>query len=236
MISLRYLAFLAATVLSMPFSQLAPPQESQLLPRGIAAGNGQHDGYFYSFWTDGGGEVSYQNHARGSYSVTWKNCSNFYGGKGWSPGAIDRNISFSANTFEPAGNSNAYLSVYGTAKNPMVEYYVVENYGGYDPRRQYRDAQQGKEGGEITVDGGVYETGMTRTVLLGGSGSANVLTRVWSVRRAEERRTEGSVSLKKHFDAWKEKLGVQMGSLDYQIVATEGYKSSGVAEVSVSKA
>jgi endo-1,4-beta-xylanase len=42
--------------------------------------------------------------------------------------------------------------------------------------------------------------------------------------------------MKKHFDAWREKLGVQIGSLDHQIVATEGYKSSGEAEVSVSKA
>jgi endo-1,4-beta-xylanase len=38
--------------------------------------------------------------------------------------------------------------------------------------------------------------------------------------------------LKNHFDAWKE-LGMQMGDFDRQVMAVEGYMSSGEAAVTV---
>lgn len=34
---------------------------------------GTNNGYYYSFWTDGGAQVTYTNGAAGSYSVTWGN-------------------------------------------------------------------------------------------------------------------------------------------------------------------
>lgn len=58
--------------------------EAQLLTRaGTPNSNGQHGGYYYSFWSDGVGTVNYQNADKGSFAVNWQNCSNFYGGKGW---------------------------------------------------------------------------------------------------------------------------------------------------------
>lgn len=46
---------------------------------------GTNNGYYYSFWTNGGGEVTYTNGDNGEYSVTWVNCGDFTSGKGWNP-------------------------------------------------------------------------------------------------------------------------------------------------------
>jgi endo-1,4-beta-xylanase len=56
---------------------------------GTPSSTGTHNGYYYSFWTDGAANVNYQNGAGGQYSVQWSgNAGNWVGGKGWMPGAI----------------------------------------------------------------------------------------------------------------------------------------------------
>lgn len=58
----------------------------------------------------------------------------------------------------------------------------------------------------------------------------NSFPQFWSVR--QQKRTSGSVDVGAHFKAWQSS-GLRLGSHDYQIVATEGYQSSGRAEVTV---
>jgi endo-1,4-beta-xylanase len=56
----------------------------------------------------------------------------------------------------------------------------------------------------------------------------------YSVR--EDKRAEGVVHVGCHFDAWRQ-AGLKLGDkLGFQIVATEGYLSSGTSEVTVSEA
>lgn len=48
---------------------------------------GTHDGYFFSWWSDGSSPVTYTNLAGGSYSIDWQSGGNLVGGKGWNPGS-----------------------------------------------------------------------------------------------------------------------------------------------------
>ena len=92
---------------------------------------GTHEGYYYSFWNQGGGgSVTMTLGNGGNYSVNWSNCTNFTCGKGWSTGSANRNVSFSG-SFN--GGSNGYLALYGWTKNALIEYYVIENYGSWTP-------------------------------------------------------------------------------------------------------
>ncbi|KAJ2973906.1 hypothetical protein NUW58_g8822 [Xylaria curta] len=67
--------------------------------------------FFYSFWTDGQGSVTYNNGPRGSYEVSWSNVNNFVAGKGWNPG---KNRVISYNGTWNGANVNSYLAVYGS--------------------------------------------------------------------------------------------------------------------------
>ncbi|KAF0730295.1 hypothetical protein Ae201684P_013286 [Aphanomyces euteiches] len=83
-----------------------------------------------------------------------------------------------------------------------------------------------RDGGISTYD--IFERTRTYAPSIGTA----TFKQYWSVR--QNHRSSGTVTVGNHFNAWS-KLGLSLGStFDYQIVATEGYFSSGYAQITVS--
>ncbi|KAG5804667.1 hypothetical protein H9Q74_010807 [Fusarium xylarioides] len=174
---------------------------------------GYHNGYFYSWWSDGGGYANYRMGEGSHYQVDWRNTGNFVGGKGWNPGT-GQTINYGG-SFSPQGNG--YLCVYGWTRSPLVEYYVIEDYGTYNPG----SAGQHK--------GTVYNDGDTRYNQPSIDGT-QTFNQYWAIRR--NKRSSGAVNMQTIFNAWSS-AGMRLGNQYYQILATEGYQSSGSSSIYV---
>lgn len=105
-----------------------------------------------------------------------------------------------------------------------MEYYVVENFGTYDP------SSGGQYKGTINTDGANYNIYVSTRTNQPSIDGTSTFKQYWSVRQGK--RVSGSVNMQTHFNAWAG-YGMNLGSHYYQILATEGYQSSGNSDIYV---
>lgn len=189
---------------------------------------GLHGGFFYTFWKSGGDACMVLGRG-GRYASRYRLApgENLVVGKGWRTGAIDRRVGYRAAAFEAGRNS--YLALYGWSTDPLVEYYVVENWGdAFTP-----PGPDAALIGSVTSDGGTYDIFRTRRVMQPSIRGVQTFDQYWSVRRT--RRSMGgraTITFNNHVRAWRAH-GMRLGRMDYQVMATEGFGSTGGSNVTV---
>jgi endo-1,4-beta-xylanase len=133
-------------------------------------------------------------------------------------------IEYDAPVFSITG-AVGYLSVYGWVDNPLIEFYIVESRGSYNP------GSGGDNHGTVTIDGGtdtLYETTRTKQPSINGT---QTFKQYWSIRNSN--RTSGTISVSEHFKAWADKgmTGISTGKMYEVALKVEGYQNSGSAEI-----
>jgi len=210
-------------------------------------GGSNDAGQYWQLWKDdNGGTVNFtkDEDTWRSYSVNWNAGGNFTCGVGINPGYSDTRIDYTA-TFNTNGNS--YLAFYGWSfeyntgatgdepeRNNMVEFYVLESYGSWDPRNDTKFPMQYK-GSFTTQDGVKYDIYRQRAINQPCLDGNQDFDKFWSIRNPKRNpgSFSGSIDFEEHVKAW-EKNGMYFTShWDYQMMGTEGFGSSGNCNVSV---
>ncbi|GAB1732002.1 glycoside hydrolase [Hortaea werneckii] len=211
--------FLAATglagVLAAPATDL-DKRQSQTITESTTGNAGGY--YFSNYVQSGSDQLSISS---GHYDLSWSSSNqDVVAGIGWQTGSA-RTIDYDG-SINAGGNS--LLALYGWTTGPLVEYYVVETYGNYNP------GSAGTKLGSFQSDGGTYDVyKTTRTNAPSIQGTATFPQYI-SVRT--EHRTSGTITFQNHIDAWAS-FGLNLGSYDYQIMATEGYESTGTSSMTI---
>lgn len=132
-------------------------------------------------------------------------------------------------SYQTSGNS--FLAVYGWTRSPLIEYYIVESYGSFNP------SSAASRKGTVTCDGASYDILQATRINQPSIDGTQTFLQYWSVRNPKKTLSasiSGTVTLSCHFNAWRQ-VGMNLGSnLYYQIFAVEGSGGSGSATITVS--
>jgi len=117
----------------------------------------------------------------------------------------------------------SYVGVYGWTRNPLVEYYVVDNW--LSPYRP-GDWVGNKKHGDFTIDGAQYT--VYENTRYGPSIDGNTqFKQYFSVRKSA--RDCGTIDITAHFTQW-EKLGMKLGKMhEAKVLGEAGSNSSGTS-------
>ncbi|KAL6625528.1 concanavalin A-like lectin/glucanase domain-containing protein [Neocallimastix sp. 'constans'] len=190
---------------------------------------GSIGGIGYELWADSGNN-SATFYSDGSFSCTFQSAGDYLCRSGLSfdstktPSQIGRmKADFKLVKQNISNVGYSYVGVYGWTRDPLVEYYIVDNWLSPSPPG---DWVGNKKHGAFTIDGAqytVYENTRTGPSIDGDT----TFKQYFSIR--QQARDCGTIDISAHFDQW-EKLGMKMGKLhEAKVLGEAGNGSGGVS-------
>jgi endo-1,4-beta-xylanase len=118
--------------------------------------------------------------------------------------------------------ANPSLPAHSWTTNPLVEYYVMDcNHG---------VSTGGSQKGTVSSDGSTYAIWQHQQTNQPSIQGTSTFQQYISINQACK--PSGTITVANHFNAWKSH-GMNMGSLNFQVIAVESWSGSGSATQSV---
>jgi endo-1,4-beta-xylanase len=184
--------------------------------------------YGYEIWSAGGSNnqlIWYGPFQKGgaAFRAEWNYPDDFLGRVGyfWNQGRpythyknVFCDFDFTRSANGTAGNYS-YIGIYGWSRNPMIEWYIVEDWFGSGNLGPSTMGGGASKKGEFTVDDAVYFIYQATRPSGSGNieGSRSSFPQFFSVRQT--RRQSGTVSITEHFKEW-ERIGMKLGTNMYE--------------------
>lgn len=201
----------SACALALALVTVALPGRAGAATEVCSNDTGTIDGAFYTMFVSGGSACITLNSGT-SYSTTWSGIGDFVGGVGSNPGSTSANVSFS-NTLNASGGTTL-VSLYGWSTNPLVEYYVEDN---YIPAGN----AAGTFMGTTTSNGGTYDIYEHQQVDQPCiTGNDCTFEQYLAIRTSPV--SSGTITFSNFVSAWASH-GMDLGTMNYQVLATEAF-------------
>ncbi len=189
---------------------------------------GTENGYYWELWNQNSKGTACMTLGSGSsFSGHWSGIENYLARRGKKYNETQThqeigniNVKYSCDYKPSSSGGNSYLSIYGWTVDPLVEYYIIEDWRNWIPSKD--GSAQSK--GSFTIDGSSYDiVRTTRTNKPSIKGDAT-FPQFFSIRT--NTRNSGSIQVSEHFKKW-ESLQMKMGKMYEVSFVVEGYQSSG---------
>ena len=192
---------------------------------------GTQDGYRYELWNQNAQGKACMTLGKGAlFGGEWNDILNYLARRGldYDQTQEHQEIGKFFTTFDcdykpSSASGNSYLSVYGWTVDPLIEYYIVEDWRNWIPSM----AKDATLKGTIEIDGSIYDIYENTRVNQPSIVGMTTFQQYFSIRR--DVRNSGTISISDHFNKW-ESLGMNLGKLDEVSFVVEGYKSNGSFE------
>ena len=192
---------------------------------------GVQDGYIYELWNQQGRGVGCMTLDSGAlFSGKWIDVENYLArrGLGFNQTKEHNEIGtfitrYNCNYNPSTAKGNSYLSVYGWTVDPLIEYYIIEDWRNWIPSMDANATLKGT----VEVNGSIYDIYENIRVNQPSIKGNTTFKQYFSIRR--DPRNSGTINISAHFNQWMS-LGMEMGKLHEVSFVVEGYQSSGAFE------
>lgn len=189
---------------------------------------GVKDGFRYELWNQNSQGTACMTIDSGAlFSGEWTNVLNYLARRGLSYNQTQEHqeigsffTTYNCDYKPSSASGNSYLSVYGWTVDPLIEFYIIEDWRNWIPSMDANATYKGT----IETNGGTYKiyenTRVNQPSIVGNT----TFQQYFSIRNVK--RHSGTINISDHFNTWEE-IGMDLGKLHEVSFVVEGYQSSG---------